>query len=119
MVRVKHRTDMELAIISSVNKEFGGVKHRYCQWHMMQAWSRRLNSKGKNGYRVLDENVMKTRMPILYNILQSLPIIPIRKKKQNVLIHELIDKERRKVKKVTEKRLFCMLNYVGSWNISN
>ena len=93
------RTDMELAIISSVNHELGGVKHRLCQWHMMQAWSRRLNSKGATGYRVLNELVMKSKMPSLYNILQTLPVIPIRKKKQNLLLLQMIDKERRKVKK--------------------
>ena len=93
------RTDMELAIISSVNQEMGGVKHRLCQWHMQQALSRRLNSKGSSGYRVLNETVMKAKMPSLYNILQTLPVIPIRKKKQNLLLLQMIDKERRKVKK--------------------
>ena len=38
-------------------------------------------------------------MPSLYNILQTLPVIPIRKKKQNLLLLQMIDKERRKVKK--------------------
>ena len=93
------RTDLEQAIISSVDHEFGGVKHRLCQWHMTRALSRRLNSKGKNGYRVLDEKIMRTKMHTLYNLLQTLPIIPIRKVKQSVLLHQIIDRERRKLKK--------------------
>ena len=93
------RTDLEQAIISSVDQELGGVKHRLCTWHMKRAQSTRLNSKGKNGYRVLDEKIMRTQMYTLYNILQTLPIIPIRKAKQSVLLHQMIDRERRKLKK--------------------
>ena len=93
------RTDLEQAIISSVDQELGNVTHRLCQWHMSKALSRRLNSKGPRGYRVLDESTMRSQMNTLYNILQTLPIIPIRKAKQNVLLHQMIDRERRKQKK--------------------
>ena len=97
------RTDLEKGIMASLDMEMGNVKLKLCTWHMSQAISRKLNSKGQNGFRVLNEMVMRKQMFNLYSIIKTLPVIPMLKKKQNLLLHQMIDRERIKIKKKVGK----------------